>query len=128
MKQETKIQLLVFLGVTSFFLPRLTAADPIVYDSAGRRDPLIPLIGPGNLKAPKSAGDLLVEGIIYDPPAGSLALINGDFYKQGQSVGEASIISIFKDRVVLSQDNEEKTLWIREEVLLKGDNTNADKT
>lgn len=99
----------------------LAFADEIRYDSQNRRDPFIPLVGPGGALMLKfNPGDLNIEGIIYDPKAGgSLVLINGEFYKEGQSVGKATIVSIFKDRVVLRQDDEEKTLWIREEVVPK---------
>ncbi len=125
MGKRTPLEILVFLILLAFFLPLLTAADPIVYEDGGRRDPFVPLLGPGGLKAQKMSGDIQMEGIIYDPPAGSMVLINGDFYKQGQSVLGATVISILKDRVVLLQDDEEKILWIREEILPKGEQKNV---
>ena len=127
MKRELKLQVLVFLSLLGLAFPHLTEADPIVYESGGRRDPLIPLLGPGGVQTTKISTDLQIEGIIYDPPIGSLVLINGDFYKQGQTAGEATIMSILKDRVILSQDDKEKILWIREEILQKGAKPNVEK-
>ena len=125
-KREVFLEIAVVLFLMGIFLPRLTAADPIVYDGGGRRDPFLTLIGSGSIQMIKNK-DLAVEGIIYDPPSGSMVLVNGEFYKPGQRVGEATVISIFKDRVVLSQDSEEKTLWIREEIAPKGEHKNVKK-
>ncbi len=127
MNRESKWEVFVFLSLMGLFLPRLTAADPVVYESGGRRDPFVPLIGPGGLKPEKGSEDLEVQGIIFDEKSESLVLINGDFYKAGQRVGSAVVISIFKDRVILSQDDKEKTLWIREEILSKGAREHAEK-
>lgn len=127
MKKEIVVELIAALVVMSFFLPNLTAADPIVYDGGGRRDPFISLLDKEGLQGAKAKGDFHIEGIIYDPTSGSMVLVNGDFYKQGQQVGEATIMSILKDRVVLLQNDEEKTLWIREEILPKGEKTNVQK-
>lgn len=105
------------LTVTAFF--SLAFAEEIRYDSGARRDPLTPLVGPDGVIAIKfNPNDLRIEGIIFDSNrAGSLVLINGDFYKEGQSVKDATIISILKDRVILRQDDEEKSLWMREEIV-----------
>ena len=93
-------------------------AEEIHYDSGNRRDPFVPLIGPGGLLSVQSAPvDFHVEGIIYDPPNGSLVLIDGEFYKEGDTVKNAAIVSIFEDRIILHQSDATKTLWLREEVL-----------
>ena len=114
-----------FFLIPAFF--SLAFAAEISYDSAGRRDPFIPLIGPNGILTQRSAAqsDLKIEGIIYDPPQGSLVLANGEFYKQGDRIGDATVISIFQDRVILSQSDEEKTIWIREEVASEGENKDA---
>ena len=116
---------LVFFMLPAFF--SLAFAAEISYDSAGRRDPFIPLIGPNGVLTQRAAAqsDLKIEGIIYDPPQGSLVLVNGEFYKQGDVIGDAIVISIFQDRVILSQSDEEKTIWIREEVTSEGEINDA---
>ena len=116
--------LCLFVVASCLPLPPSYAAE-IVYNPGDQRDPMIPLVGPDGLRAGKQSfsGDLVVEGIILDEQEGSLVLINGEFYKQGDRVQDANIISIFKDRVILSQEDEEKTLWIREEIVSSGDLT-----
>ena len=97
-------------------------AEEIKYESGARRDPFIPLItAEGNLLAAKGkqTGDFKVEGIIFDPREGSYALINGKFYKQGDHIDNANVITIFRDRVVLSVNDQEKVLWLREELAKK---------
>ncbi len=79
---------------------------------------MIPLIGPGGeIKKGFNASGLNIEGIIFDPSSGSLVLINGEFYREGDTVSGANVITIFRDRVVLAQDDEEKIIWIREEIV-----------
>lgn len=94
-------------------------AEEIRYDSGGRRDPFIPLVGPGGIVKYgfKAAGQFKVEGIIFDPIEGSYALINGEFIKEGDSIGNAQLISILKDRVVLSVNKDEQVVWLREEIV-----------
>ena len=72
-------------------------------------------------KQAAAASDLKIEGIIYDPPQGSLVLINGEFFKPGEKFGDATVISIFQDHVIFSQTDEEKTIWIREEIIPEGE-------
>ncbi len=99
----------------------------IRYDSAGKADPFIPLVSEdGIVAAPKfDPSDIHIEGIIFDPNGGSMVLINGEFYKEGDSVAGANLISIFRDRVIMSKADEEKTLWIREEIVTSGEGDNA---
>ncbi len=98
----------------------LAFAEKIQYDSGAKRDPMIPLIGPNGLISQKAIrSDLNIEGIILDPRGGSVAVINGDVYKAGDRIGEATVVQILQDRVLLTQDDEEKTVWLREEIIKK---------
>ena len=108
---------ILLLAGAAFF--SLAFAEEVRYDSGARRDPMIPLVGPDGIVSVKfNPDDLNIEGIIFDMNrAGSLVLINGEFYKEGESVKNSTIITIMKDRVILRQDDEEKSLWIRDEVL-----------
>lgn len=116
---------LAFLVTFGAFLLILNSAsvigDVIRYDNGGRRDPFVPLVGAdGKVQEVQlTAKDLNIEGVVFDPNGGSLVLIDGDFYKEGDSIGQASIISIMKDRVILSQSNQEKIIWLRDEVVDK---------
>lgn len=98
----------------------LAFAENIQYDSGAKRDPMIPLIGPDGLISQKGVrSDLNIEGIIVDKGGDSVAIINGEVYKAGDRIGEAVVVQILKDRVLLSQDDEDKTLWLREEIIKK---------
>jgi type II secretory pathway component PulC len=93
-------------------------ADVIKYDSGERRDPLIPLIGPNAvIEKTKHKMDIDLQGIIIDREQGSMVLIDGEFYREGDRVGNMNVISIFADRVIFSQDDEQKIIWLREEIL-----------
>lgn len=107
------------IGIFTLLFISVAFAEEIRYDSGARRDPFIPLIGEGGMLAAKGfdPNGLNVEGIIFDPIEGSMVLINGELYKQGDHVLNANIINIFNDRVIFSQDDEEKTIWIREEIV-----------
>ena len=82
---------LVMIGLVVLSSHRGSAAE-IVYESTGHRDPFVPLIGPGGviLRSFDPSG-YQVEGIIYDQIDGSLALINGEFYKEGEKVKTATV-------------------------------------
>ena len=96
-------------------------ANQISYERGERRDPLRPLIGPGGALMKRArTSDLNIEGIIYDPAGGSLVIINGEVYKPGDPVQDANLIHIYKDRIVLVQEDEEKVLWLREEIPEEG--------
>ena len=95
-------------------------AEAVTYESDGRRDPFLPLIGPGGLltKAPKKG--LMVEGIIYDPFGTSMVIVGDETYQEGDNLYGSNLISILQDRIIVSQDDEEATIWIHEEIL-RGD-------
>lgn len=116
--------------LSGLLLSGMTRAEVIQYDAGGRRDPVIPLVAKGGVIASGfNSSGLNIEGIIHDPKGGSVVLINGEYYREGQTVNKASVISIFKDRVLLAQGDEEKTLWLREELLpLKVENSDKMET
>lgn len=108
----------ILISLTLSYLAQTVHAEDISYSSGDRRDPFMPLIGPdGAVKVGRAKSDLIIEGIIFDPKEGSLVLISNNFYKEGDQVQNANIISIFKDRIVLAENDEEKVLWLREEIV-----------
>src|SRR5437588_34548 len=106
---ERRISVLPLLGILGLSYFFLAFSEQIHYDSGNRRDPFTPLLGPGAARNSKSKSDLHIEGIIYDAKSSSLVLINGEFYKAGDKVNNATVVSIFKDRVVLQMEDAEKT-------------------
>lgn len=104
----------------NFFTLCSVYGEELTYHTGDRRDPFTPLVGPDGIMMQKMrTSDFVVEGIIFDPPAGSLALINGEMFKSGDTINEAIIVQIFKDRVLLSIEDEEKIIWLREELVEK---------
>lgn len=91
------------------------AVSKIIYDSGNRRDPFIPLTEEDSTSVSVSSSGVKLEGIIYDPGARSMAILNGKTYQAGEAVGDATVVKILKDHVVILVDGEEKMLWIREE-------------
>lgn len=91
----------------------LFASAEIAYDSGKRRDPFVPLTGE-DVSMAASASGVKLEGIIYDPGNQSVAILNGKPYQAGDPVGDATVVSIHKDHVVVSVSGEEKTLRLRE--------------
>ncbi len=91
------------------------AVSEVLYDSGNRRDPFVSLAGDENTLATGTSSGIKLEGIIYDPGERSMAILNGKSYQKGDIVGDATVLKISKDHVVVSVDGEEKTIWIREE-------------
>lgn len=107
------VALILSLKITSVF------ADEIRYDSNRRKDPFAPLVGPDGkfLRNNLDIADFKIEGVIFDPNGGSVVLIDGESYKEGDNINGLNIISIMKDRVILAQSQQEQTIWLREEVV-----------
>jgi type II secretory pathway component PulC len=95
-------------------VPSSFAASEVSYDSGKRRDPFVPLTGE-DVSVSASSSGVRLEGIIYDPSERSMAILNGRTYQTGEIVGDATVLKILKDHVVISVGGEEKTLWMRKE-------------
>lgn len=90
------------------------SAEEVSYDSGKRRDPFVPLTG-DDVSGSASSSGVKLEGIIYDPGNQSMAILSGKTYQVGEVVGDAKVVKILKDHVVISIDGEEKLLRIRED-------------
>lgn len=97
------------------FIFSIAAAGEIRYDGAGRRDPFVPVLG--NSAKEANGGEIQVEGIVYDPKGGSYALINGQVYREGESLDDSQLVKIMPDRLILTQNSEEIIMWLHEETL-----------
>lgn len=95
---------------------KMSPAKMLDYSGGGRRDPFVPLVTKdGQILKAIDKSEFNIEGIIYDPDDVSLALINGEFYKEGDEVKGATIVEIAQDYVVINRDDEDITIWLNQE-------------
>ena len=95
-------------------------ADELIYQNVNKRDPFVPLVSAnGEVKKSMDSSGWVVEGIIYDPKQDSVAIINGEFYRVGDKIGESAIKKIERDHVILTSEDEEIKLWLIDENLIK---------
>lgn len=93
------------------------AQQPFHYDSKNRRDPFVTLVRDGRLVSviPGSRVETtrpILYGIVWDPAGHSIALINDEEVKTGDTVGTYQVIEIRSDAVVLSDGGEPVVLQI----------------
>lgn len=111
------------IAMTALFFS-VAEAKEIRYHKGEHRDPFHPLVGPNAYRGGSGLGkkDLLVEGIMIDEKMGAYAVIDGEIYKEGETVNGAQLIKILPDRVIFHQQSEEVVIWLREEVVKKKSN------
>lgn len=100
---------LILVGSNGYVGPE---EEPFVYESKGRRDPFIPLVGKGREflfteVASESIAGIYLEGIVWDPSGVSLAIINGEIVAEDGLVGGFKVKEISKKGVILVKDDEE---------------------
>lgn len=87
----------------------IPATRPFIYDSQGKRDPLVPLAGLE--EGPKLAW-LSLEGIFWDP-ASPMAIINDKIVGEGDKIEGAEVVEIKEDRVILRYGEEQSILRLK---------------
>jgi hypothetical protein len=90
------------------------------YNAQEKRDPFIPLVSAEGLIlepliSKKKAGEVYVEGIIYDPRGGSYAVVNGEIVKSGDAAGDYRIIKIEPQKIILSKDGKDLEIELKRE-------------
>ena len=96
------------------------AEEQFLYDSKGKRDPFVPLVGV-TAKSVESLQDVVtiedvdLQGIAYDAKGKLVAIINGEMVRVGEGGGRLIVKDISDDSVILSIDDEEYKLNIYEE-------------
>jgi type II secretory pathway component PulC len=92
---------------------------PFIYDSQGSRDPFMPLLTKDGRPVTvygsiSSIGDVVIEGILFDPRGESFVVINDIILKQEDSISGVTVKKIEKNSVVLSFKGEDHTFKIKE--------------
>ncbi len=98
------------MAVFGFFNLSFAQGD-FAYESKGKRNPFIPLVGKdGRLvkldrEEEKAQSDLVIDGIIYDKQGVSYALANGRVVRIGDYINEYRVLKIEKDKVIFLKDD-----------------------
>lgn len=110
--------MLLFLNISNL-LAENNAQKPFVYDPGERRDPFQPLVTKDGKIAfgygvVRSAGDIRLEGVVYDPEGVSVVIINGLVLKKNDTFGNIKVIGINADGVTLLFNQKEYVFNISE--------------
>lgn len=90
------------------------------YDEHGKKDPFVPLVtkeGRFVVNAPKpeaSVTDIFLEGIIFDPRGASVAIINGEVLREGETFGAVLVKKITDSFVIVAISEKEYILNVFE--------------
>lgn len=90
------------------------------YDSKDKRDPFAALVShDGRFLEPparrQKAGDILIEGIIYDAQGASYTVINAEVHKPGDVIGEYQILRIERQKVIFWKAGKEFEVELKKE-------------
>jgi hypothetical protein len=91
--------------------------DGFKYESKGKRDPFVPLIGGSRPTVVKleditSAEDVKVEGIAVGAHGKKVAILNGEVLKESDKVGEVELIKVEKKFVTISIGGKSYNLYL----------------
>lgn len=98
----------------------LGAADNYKYESHGRRDPFVPLVGMdrpavSKLEDATSIADIKVEGIVSRSGGKMAAILNGQIVKEGDRFGDIEIKKISKKAVTIVMGAKNHDIMLIEE-------------
>lgn len=115
--------LLPTLCLPTILLPTLFLPTPLAeaaYDAKGQRDPFVALLTPeGAVREPAAprpaasrfgAGDLALEGIVYDPRGDSIAILDGEVFRAGDIRGGIEVLTVGPSSVIILKDGLEREL------------------
>ena len=91
--------------------------EPFVYDAKGRRDPFMALVRDGKYigtqkGTPLDTSKPVLYGILWDPAGQSIAMIDDQEVRVGDTVGGYQVAEIRQDAVVLKGGGEPLVLQI----------------
>ncbi len=103
---------ILWLTFGTLFSGAALAEQEIVYDPHGKRDPFAALVtatsrDASGLVGIEGAGDIKMEGIVYDPK-GSVVIVNGSLMKEGEESGNLKVLSIKPNGVLFSINGSEE--------------------
>ena len=104
-------QAMLVLLISGMAVGMVSAEDVFKYDAKGKRDPFAPLISESGGYASDayeaSAGeDIRLESILWDDVNGSIAIVNGEIAKEGDTMGSIKVLKINKNNVIFDVGGE----------------------
>ncbi|MFA6321032.1 MAG: hypothetical protein WCY36_04155 [Candidatus Omnitrophota bacterium] len=103
-------------------------AEQFKYDSRGKRDPFVPLIGQDKLSNRSiplseisSVEDIVLEGIAAQTTGARTALVNGELVKEKFKAGEIEVKKITKNSILIIMGGKEYTIYLPEQGGQKSD-------
>ncbi len=111
---------LVFSSGIAVFAVSPAIGENFKYESHGRRDPFVPLVGierptTTRLEDITSIGDVRLEGMASGPGGKLVAILNGEIVKEGDRFGEIEIGKINKKAVTLIMGGKNYIIDLAEE-------------
>ena len=98
----------LMLAVLSVHLMCPVSAEAVfVYNAEGKRDPFVPLIGVTGASAASGIGgissldNVTLQGIIVSPSGHKSVILNGEMMKEGDCVGDLTIVKISNNKVTV---------------------------
>jgi len=106
--------------ICAIVVSEVFAEEGFKYNAKSRRDPFIPLISEtggyaSDAYEASAIEDIRLEGIVWDDVKGSIAIINGEIAKEGDSMGSVKILKINKGSVVFDINGESVNMELNEE-------------
>lgn len=116
---KTAYSLFIALALSALYGP-LGAADSYKYESHGKRDPFVPLVGidrpaVSKLEDATSIADLKLEGIVTRSGGKMAAILNGQIVKEGDRFGDIEIRKIAKKAVTIVMSGKNCDIMLIEE-------------
>ncbi len=114
------------MGVAAGLLAAGWGLTPVgaEYQAKGRRDPFIPLLdsegrrihppGVEDEEGSPGLGNLLLQGILFDPKAESYAVINGQVVREQEELEGVRVVRIEPDSVTVSVEGQSHRLTVQE--------------
>ena len=99
---------LLTFGIICTLVIESHAQETIVYKTKAKRDPFTPLVKYVRVRLTSFSGligvesidDIIIEGLVYDPAQGSMAIVNDEVLSKGDSEGDVSVVDIREDGVM----------------------------
>jgi hypothetical protein len=109
--------LIAFIVFIEWFIPEVSLGS-FKYDSRGRRDPFMPLLGQQRqlvtLDDVVSVDDVTLEGIAVERQGKKVAIINGVMLKEGDKAGSIEVKRISEEGATVIIDGREYKLTLPE--------------